>query len=165
MEPEILEITEARPDSYPVAEGVPEWIWQRIEAYCSQRWTPRTAMWVVCGDGCFRPTLTPAVITKVEEYERGTMVWQERPITNEARDVPLTRFTATVGADNPVPAVVIEAAKLLAEYIADTANRAGLRSMGSGELQLTYTRDRRAMAQAIQLSGAADLLRPYRRPR
>ncbi|MTD99933.1 hypothetical protein GIY56_06520 [Paracoccus sp. YIM 132242] len=163
MRPEIMETIESRPNDYPDVIGIPEWVWQRIEAYCSHRWTPRTVTWVVSGSGLFRPPLTPAVITKVEEWDGG--VWTERLVADEVRDVSLTRITATVGTYDDPPADVIQAATLLTEYTAESATRKGHRSLTTGDITVSFNRDRRAMAQALQLSGAADLLRPYRRPR
>jgi hypothetical protein len=65
-----------------------------------------------------------------------------------------------------VPAPVLAAFARLAEYSADTDERAGATDYSvnlGGAIQESYRRYPSWLARAMQYSGAADLLRPYRR--
>lgn len=176
--------TEAIPASYPVApSGLStaaaaldaDMIWERIEGYIVHRWTERAIVWVSEGPGEWCPPLTPATISTVEIWN-GT-AWE----TCTAPDSPLGgywlsgtgpyRFTGTVGAGD-VPAAVAEAFKRLAEYSAEVSEfnmvkgRAGMSShsveLGSS-IKESFDRAPTWVARAMINSGAADLLRPYRR--
>jgi hypothetical protein len=171
--------TEAAPASYPSAPAGlstaaaaldPDAIWQRIEAYCSFRWTARQVVWIVEGSGDWCPPLAPLVIDAEEvwngeAWEDATTVYASpyggyRFITEGPY-----RITGTVGGGE-VPAAVNEAFRRLAEYMADTDDRAGVSSYSvnmGGAIQESYSRNAGHMAKALQNSGAADLLRPYRR--
>ena len=71
--------------------------------------------------------------------------------------------TATVG-DEPVPAAVTEAVKRYAGFMASVAQLpAGITRIGSGELSLSYRQESISPGMAMVNSGAADLLRAYRR--
>jgi len=139
-------------------------VWQRIEAYTAHRWTARSVVWTVEGCGAWEPPLTPATVTLVEVWEMGA--WSlTTPIPSPygsyefAGDGPY-RVTATVGGGD-VPAAVQEAFRRLHEYtrgINDSfKNETAMRQDGDTEMVTNWT------AKALQLSGAADLLRPYRR--
>jgi len=177
---QIVEQIEAVPAAYPMAEPMltPEAaakiakvdgavIWSRIEAYTAHRWTPREVVWIVEGPGCFEPTLTPATISLVEVWQDDA--WTETTLAPSPRGghvLPTCgnyRFTATVGA-GPVPAPVVEAFRRLAEYL-QTDDRAGIEqvTIDLGGISETTRRPVNWMARAMQLSGAGDLLRPYRR--
>ncbi len=65
-----------------------------------------------------------------------------------------------------VPAAVSEAFRRLAEYLADATDRAGVSSYSvnmGGAIEESYQRNPAWVARAMELSGAADLLRPYKR--
>ena len=169
---------EAIPAAYPAApEGLSPAaaaldaaaLWQRIEGYISHRWTTREVIWTVTGPGSFEPDLTPATITASEIWDGtswitasldasflgGVMLASEGPY----------RFTADVGGGD-VPAGVSEAFRRLAEYLSDVPDRAGVSSYSvgmDGAITESYRRDAAWIARAIQLSGAGDLLRSYRR--
>lgn len=146
-------------------------IWQRIEAYIAFRTTARDVSWVVEGCGEWVPPLAPATITNVE-------VWQaDAWVAVTLRPSPLGgyvlpgrgpyRFTGTAGDDDAdVPADLLEAFRRLAEYAATTDDKPGARSF-SETVPDVYTgaieRSPAWMAQALVNSGAADLLRKYRR--
>lgn len=142
----------------------PALIWQRIEAWTSHRWTPRSVVWTVEGHGEWDPPLIPATITLVEVWEMGA--WSEITLNPSPYggyefmgDGPY-RITATVGGGD-VPEVVQEAFRRLHEYSRGIAEQwrgdAAYRQSGDTEMVTNWT------AKALQLSGAADLLRPYRR--
>ena len=166
---------EALPESYPtLSPAVPDEVWQRIESYIAWRYTPRTVVWTVEGCGEWTPPLTPATITKVEVWSDGANAWED--ITATAPDAsPLGgywlaasgpyRFTATVGSDATVPALVAKAAQRLSTYFAAKPGTPGARSerIEAGSISIQRTRSESWMAAAIQNSGAADLLRGYRR--
>ena len=125
--------------------------------------------WVIACDGGdeFAPPLAPVV-------SRGVHVWQNEawhPVA--ALDGPLGivlphdgkyRITAEVGAGD-VPAAVLEAFRRLAEYLADDPGASGASStaVSIGPISETVTRAPSWRPKAMQLSGAGDLLRPYRR--
>lgn len=169
--------TEAAPASYPgtapwfTVEEVPEdnpvssaQVWQRIEAYTAYRWTPREVVWIVEGDGDWCPNLAPCTVTAEEIWDGSNWIaasvfaspYGGYRLTSEG---PF-RFTATVGGGD-VPEAVQEAFRRLHEYtrgINDSfKNEAAYRTSGDSETVVGWT------ARALQLSGAADLLRPYRR--
>ncbi|PRX37909.1 hypothetical protein SAMN05216257_105122 [Meinhardsimonia xiamenensis] len=173
-----LKEVEAIPGSYPPAPGLLSdaasmlnhaAIWQRIEAYCRDRWTARQVVWTVEGGGTWEPPLSPATVNTVEVWEGGAWV----PCTPAASplggyELPGEgpyRITADVGGGE-VPAAVSEAFRRLAEYLADATDRAGVSSYSvnmGGAIQESYQRSPAWVARAMELSGAADLLRPYKR--
>ncbi len=165
-----LKQDEAIPSAYPTAEQ--DAIWQRIEHYTACRWTPRQVVWTVEGAGDWKPLLSPVEVTLVEEWQGDA--WQ-------AVDAPVGpyglrfghdstwRVTATVGANTSAPVAVLEAVERLAGYSAEIGKAdeshgqlvSNSMNLG-GELQLTHRYERNWTGRALQLSGAADLLRPYR---
>ena len=169
---ETIAQTEAAPASYPEIPGLTgealATAWQRIEAYTAYRFAPRQVTWLVdSGGGEWLLPLRPATgitagIWTGAEYEPVTLApapggWL----------IPCGRFeiTATVGA-GPVPAAVATAVTRLAAYLAqESPLPAGMRSysVNIGQLSETISGDPAMMARALQNSGAADLLRPYRR--
>jgi hypothetical protein len=64
-----------------------------------------------------------------------------------------------------VPAIVWEAVKRLAAYLSAKAGTPGARSesISAGSIDISRTRSESWMARAMANSGAADLLRNYRR--
>ncbi len=145
-------------------------IWQRIEAYTRTRYTPREVVWIVeGGEGeNWTPPLSPIVSQTAEKWESGAWVSTALPDGPVGLCLPsdgVFKVTAQVGAGAP-PKAVSEAFRRLAEYMADDTDRAGVTSysvnMGGAILE-SYQRSAAHMARALQNSGAADLLRPYRR--
>lgn len=142
-------------------------IWQRIESYVAHRWCEREVVYVVEGPGTWEPRLTPFAMTLAEcwgtsnTYE--TVSLKPSPFGGFIleSDGPY-RFTGTAGANAAPPAPVIEAFHRLAEYNGGSAPAvAGASMVNDG--RVSYERNPAYSARAIQLSGAADLLRPYRR--
>lgn len=139
-------------------------VWQRIEAYTAHRFSERSVIWTVEGFGDWEPPLTPVTIQTVEYWDNG--VWQvSTPAPTPYGglcfpDAGPWRVTANVGGGD-VPAAVQEAFKRLHEYtrgINDSfKNETAMRQDGDIEMVANWT------GKALQLSGAADLLRPYRR--
>lgn len=145
-------------------------IWARIEAYVTTRWSSRAVVWTVEGPGEWVPILTPATIATVEKWT-GT-AWETfapdpSPLGGYQLACATHRFTGTVGA-GPVPEAANEAFRRLAEYLASTDDApAGVSdftwTLGGGAMSENFSRAPTWIARAIINSGAADLLRPYRR--
>lgn len=144
-------------------------IWQRLEAYCRVRWTAREVVWTVEGAGAWEAPLSPATLNTVEVWEGGA--WAEcTPAASPWGGYDLSgdgpyRITADVGGGD-VPAAVMEAFRRLAEYVADDTDRAGVASYSvnmGGAIAESYDRNPAWMGRALEYSGAADLLRPYKR--
>jgi len=172
--------TEAAPASYPAIPSSPAilsaaaaaldpaMIWQRIESYVAHRWTEREVTWIVEGPGEWNPPLTPATITTIEIWSRaGEWEAVEVPAAPLGYWLPGSgpyRFTADVGGGD-LPANVLEAFRRLAEYMAARAGKQGAyrESVQAGSVSVQTSRSASWMAEALQNSGAADLLRQYRR--
>lgn len=170
--------------TYPDApEGLSEkaaaldanFIWSRIEAFTAWRWSEREVVWTVEGAGEWAAPLAPATLDSVEVWDNGA--WVEctpDPSPWGGYDLPACgpyRITATVGGGD-VPAAVSEAFRRLAEYSVEisadgmvaghpshTAHTVGI----GNAINESYDRPATWAARAMQHSGAADLLRPYRR--
>ena len=172
-----LKQTESAPDAYPDApEGLstdaaaidPALIWQRIESYVAWRGASRDVEWIVEGEGQWSPPLKPAIVTTTEGWSDDA--WQAvelRPTALGGYCLPGCgpyRIAGTVGDDAAdVPALIMEAFRRLAEYFAALGfDDVGKRSESVPDIwQGEY--DNRARARALQDSGAADLLRTFRR--
>lgn len=151
------------------AEALPfvDAAWQRIEGFTAWRWPERSIEWIAEGPGDWQPPLTPATIATTKSWT-GT-AWDTVELQASALggyQLPGCgpyQFGGTAGDNTEPPAAVIEAVRRLAEHFAAIGvDRAGLRSENvAGVWQGEY--DSRAMARALQDSGAADLLRTYRR--
>lgn len=143
-------------------------VWQRIEHYTACRFTARTVTWLLeSGGGEWVAPLRPVVSIAARRWTGdGYQVVALAPAPG-GWTIPAGRYEieATVGA-GPVPAAVATAAKRLAEYLmAVSVAPAGARVYETkiGDLSESVTLDPAARARALQNSGAADLLRPYRR--
>ncbi len=173
--------TETSPVAYPAApEGLSAAatailaaVWRRIEGYVAFRTTVRDVAWVVEGCGEWVPPLTPATIATVEIWEADA--WTAvmlRPSPLGGYVLPGEgpyRFTGTAGDDDAdVPADLVEAFRRLSEYMAAAVDleHAGARTVSEAVPDVASTTVERSpawMAQALINSGAADLLRQYRR--
>lgn len=169
---------EATPLTYPATpsgvsaevSALANVIWSRIEAYTCHRWTARQVVWTVEGPGEWTPPLKPATISKVEIWS-GANTWED--CTPDASPLggywlPASgpyRFTATVGSGATVPDLVSEAFKRLGNYMAAKPGKPGAsrESVSAGSISTDWNRSAAWMAQAMQNSGAGDLLRGYRR--
>lgn len=146
----------------------PNAIWARIESYIAHRFTSRAVVWTVEGAGEWTPPLTPATVITAEKWEGGAWVTVTLPEGPFGFDLPGDgpyRITGTAGA-GPVPAPVAEAFRRLAEYLTETDDRAGVSNYSvnmGGAIQESYDRAPNWIARAMINSGAADLLRPYRK--
>jgi hypothetical protein len=173
--------TETSPDAYPdppeglsaAATAILSTVWRRIEVYTAFRTTVRDVTWIVEGCGEWVPPLTPAAIATVEVWQGDA--WQvAEPPSSPLGGYMLPghgpyRFTGTAGDDDAdVPSDLAEAFRRLAEYMAADASAvpAGARVFNltvPGVAEESIERSPAWMAQALINSGAADLLRRYRR--
>ncbi|MDN5872795.1 MAG: hypothetical protein L0H29_00230 [Sinobacteraceae bacterium] len=143
-------------------------LWDRLEAYVAHRWVAREVTWIICGGGEWKPPLTPAVIDKAyiwtgDDWEETTLA--PAPIGFTVPEGRL-KIEATVGANNTAPAAVKEAIQRLSDYVtAETIGAPGASSYSAnvGQLSESISRHPAFMARALDNSGAADLLRPYKR--
>lgn len=182
---DILKETEAIPAAYPDApSGLStaaaaldaDMIWARIEAYTAHRFTPREVVWVMMAEAEdeWSPRLTPLVSHTAEQWNGVAWMTIDLIAGPLGFCLPYTgnfQITAQVGAGE-VPAPVSEAFRRLAEYSAEigadamvaghNAHHSHSVNIGSA-VQESFDRSPTWAARAIQLSGAADLLRPYRR--
>lgn len=176
---DLLQEAEANPVAYPATpSGLSTaaltldatMIWQRIEAYTRMRYTAREVVWTIegCEDESWSAPLSPITSLSVEKWENGAWVsttLSDGPVGYSLPSDGTFRITAQVGDGNP-PASVSEAFRRLAEYMGDDTDRAGVSSYSvnmGGAVQESYQRSAAHAARALQNSGAADLLRPYRR--
>ena len=175
--------TEERPASYPVVAGLsmeaaaldPEFLWRRIESYIAHRFSPRAVTWMIdVSPAEFRWPLYPVSIGAVYGLSSDYETWKEiaQPATGrglEAGSARFLRVEATVGhaLTVPLPGDVAEAFRRLAEYVAapDAIGIPGASryNIDLGRISETISRREDHMARALINSGAADLLRPYRR--
>lgn len=144
--------------------------WDRLESYIVHRWTPRVATWIAEGPGCWRPSLWGADVTGCEVWTGEAWLSLDLDSAPAGGIILPTedafRITATVGADaGDVPPVVLEAARRLAEFMAAPIGAPGATSetMEAGSVRISRSRSEYYRARSLQSSGAADLLRDYRR--
>jgi len=177
--------TEDAPASWPGAPAglsdkaaaiEPAVLWQRLESWIAHRFAARDVTWIVEGPGAWSAPLAPATVTDAQQW--GGTAWVDYPLLAGpfGYHLPAGQFkiVATVGGGD-VPAAVAEAYRRLAEYSAEIGDpfntmqdAPGASSYSSdigGELQESFTRPSTWAARALHYSGAADLLRPYRRAR
>jgi hypothetical protein len=148
-------------------------IWTRLEQYVAVRWTPRSVEFIAEGPGEWHPPLTPVEIETVELWSDGD--WVE---TFDLSASPYGgfflpgcgpyRFTGEAGGGSlppDIPEIVLEAYRRLTEYLADTGKPGVTRESKSigNALDVSYSRAANWQAMAFQNSGAADLLRSFRR--
>lgn len=171
---EVLSEDEGTPSSWPTTPGDlsteaaaldPGVIWPRIEAWIAHRWNERQVTWIVAGPGVWSPRLKPATVDTFELWRDGqweSVTLDAAPLGYEL-EAETYRFIATVGSTDDPPETVLEAYRRLAEYMAQVGAdpAAGHTSVTDGD----YSFDRPAgwAARALHYSGAADLLRSYRR--
>jgi hypothetical protein len=176
-----LKQTETAPENYPAIPSSPAilsdaaaalnpaMVWQRIESYIAQRWSEREVVWLVEGPGEWIPPLAPADVTMIEVWSRAGE-WEQCDLQAAPQGYWLSatgpfRFTATVGADVDLPANAVEAFRRLAEYMTAKPGTPGAshENITTGSVSLSKARSSSWVAEAMQNSGAADLLRNYRR--
>ena len=159
-------------DPWPAIEGLfqheSEAVWQRVEHYTAWRFAPRTVSWLLDSQGGdWHPPLRPCRDLTARRWTGDGYQAVTLARAPGGWRIPAGRYeiSAIVG-DGPVPAIVYRAAQRLAEYLRDAGQHpAGVRSYSTnaGQLSESVTLHPHAEARAMQASGAADLLRGYRR--
>lgn len=166
-----LQQIEAIPETYPAVDGVTgdalAVAWQRIEQYIKVRFSEREIVWIVQGDTSrvWYPPIGP--VTDIDgEIIDGEIAFDLTACgTGYWLPNGLVKLTATVGA-GPVPPIVAMAVKRLAAfYSAEIAAPGGVRSysLSVGDMSESMVLPPDRLAKALQDSGAADLLRGYRK--
>jgi len=172
-----LKQLEAVPATFPTVAGLSaeaealdsEPLWLRIESYIVHRWRSRAVEWTIEGAGAWTPPLTPATISQAY-FWTGTG-WKADDLIpapfGYCLDHQHTKVEATVGNTSTPPGDVLEAYRRLAEYLAtpDIIGIPGVSryTINVGQVDETISRRADHMAKVLVTSGAADLLRPYRR--
>lgn len=171
-------VDEALPESYPTtspALPLNDVCWQRIEPWIAFRYSPRTVEWYVeNAPGYWEPPLKPAVITDVAVWSRRAKEWETTTLDPSPRGgyyLPSSgpwRIRATVGGGSPapvVPSIIWEAVKRLSAYMSAEPGTPGAssESISAGSISIATRRSESWMANAMRNSGAADLLRNFRR--
>lgn len=165
-----IEQNEGTPASYPsTSPTIAAEVWQRIESHIAWRFTPRSVVWIVEGPGLWKSPLVPTVDATVQVWNDDTKAYEDVTPEASAFDGYIFRgrgpykIQATVG-NAQLPAIVATAAARLAAYMAlKPGNGSSQERIEAGSIRLWRTREASWMAKAIQNSGAADLLRNYRR--
>lgn len=149
-------------------------LWRRIEAYTSWRSTKRGVIWTVEGPGSWEPPLFPAKILSTKIWTPAVDGWS---VVEDIPPGPMGRLWLSgagpfqiigeVGDnDAVVPPPVMEAFRRLAEYwVGEASSFAGSSHTveSVGLIRSEVYRDPAWMASAMQNSGAADLLRSFRK--
>ncbi|MBB5220587.1 hypothetical protein HNP73_000508 [Amaricoccus macauensis] len=174
-----LRTDEGRPTLWPVIPGLsaraaaiePEVIWRRIESWIAWRWGVRSCSFIIEGGcGAWRAPLHPFTVSTVEAW--GGEAWGAATLAADPLggrslgDRSHYRITGTLGFTEDPPADVLQACRRLAEYSSEKHGIDGASSRTvelGGQLRESYERAPVWLARALTYSGAADLLRPYRR--
>ncbi len=172
-----LEIIESAPPTFPDIPGLVESIdaatvWARLEGWINARWAERDCSFIVEGAGHWRAPLYPFTVATIETWEAGewvTAVIPPSPLGGYCLEgVGPFRFAGILGAADAPPAIVLEAARRLGSYLVAVASRnfenALVMRQTSDELDSFEYGAPYNAARALQYSGAADLLRRFRRP-
>lgn len=172
-----IDIQESSPATSPpiagLVEGIePGVVWERLDSWINARWGVRDCAFIVEGPGDWRAPLYPFTVATIEIWEAGEWVSAVIPPSPlggyRLESVGPFRFTGLLGAADAPPAIVLEAARRLGAYLKAVASRsfenAILTQESSDEVDsYSYGAPVNA-ARALQYSGAADLLRRFRRP-
>lgn len=168
---EVLRVDEGEPQDRPIPEGLSPaaaavddgMIWSRLEDWIAHRWGERPVKWIINGPGVWVPRLRPTATPTFETWDGDA--WAPATVKpaplGYALEAETYKVTATVGSTATPPDSVREAYRRLAEYYADNREDVGRTSVSDGDY--SFDRSANAVARAMQYSGAADLLRGYRR--
>ncbi|MEM6550410.1 MAG: hypothetical protein AAF713_22195 [Pseudomonadota bacterium] len=164
-----IQVAEDFPASYPTVSGVTDAsaAWQRLEAHLSYRWGERSVTFHVEGPGEWSPPLVPFTLSLAEVWQSGVGWVSYTPdLAPQGWDLcghgPY-RFSGTLGSTDTPPEAVAEAVRRLDGFWA-TMDQERAASIEASDGDYSERRISGWQAKALQLSGAADLLRPWRRP-
>ncbi|MEM1396046.1 MAG: hypothetical protein AAGH38_01175 [Pseudomonadota bacterium] len=157
--------------------------WQRIESYIGHRWNERECTFIAEGPGDWTPPLQPYAASTVEVWDNSEWVATSpapSPLGGYCLEaIGPYRFVGIAGSTETPPRAVKNAVFQLAEYmsVGDSVppDQRVLRKFSTDKEEFEFgffgkglrTADREHhnptwVARALQYSGAADLLRPYR---
>ena len=153
------------------SEGEAAFVQERIESYIKHRWGAREFEAIIEGPGEWVPPLVPVNVTGVEVWIAETWTTYEavRTPLGYIFDDATYRVTGTAGNDEAVPPTVAEAARRLHAYYVDAeatqrSHKGELnREKKVGRLEVNGEISPNFVAKALIYSGAADLLRPFRK--
>ena len=150
-------------------------VWARIEDWIAFRWGERSCVFIVETGArrTWRPPLAPFVVETVELWTGEA--WEAVTLVPDYCGAFVLgyadayRFTGTLGTDDAPPADVAEAYRRLADHV--VAIRVHSPMLGSSKHEqatahgasVSIERSPSWAAKAMHNSGAADLLRRYRR--
>lgn len=144
----------------------PATIWRIIERWITTRWRSRSVVYTVEGAGHWNARLSPFTVSTTERWT-GTgweaVVLRPSPLDGFDVDDGIFRIAGTAGDASAVPDDVQEAWRRLHSYILVGSSEHLDMVTSFGATPETDERPRAYAAKAIPLSGAGDLLRPYRR--
>lgn len=171
-----LKITESAPAAYPtIATGLASpttaflaAVWQRMESFIGWRWGSRSCTFIIEGPGVWASPLQPVTAVASVEFWNAGDAWEAAtprsdPLGGYCFDGGVYRVTATIGDTATPPGAVQEAFIRLANYLDEMNGRelslqsTTIEGVGSFEFNAPNM-----AARAMQYSGAADLLRPWR---
>ncbi|MEL6767579.1 MAG: hypothetical protein AAFP17_10395 [Pseudomonadota bacterium] len=180
-----LIVAEGEPAAWPdppgdlsaEAVGIPQAVvWGRIEDWTRVRWGERNASFTVEaeGDACWRAPLEPFTPSATLQWDHEDETYL--PVTLRGTPTGGLRLPAgfyqldgLVGFSDAPPERVLEAYRRLAEFLAEAVrdpSKVGVSAHTidiGGAISESSTRPASWLAKSIHLSGAADLLRPWRR--
>lgn len=146
--------------------------WRRVEGWIGWRWGVRPVAFVLEGAGEWAPPLVPLAEPVAATWCAGAwaaITPPAGPLGGFLFDtVGPHRVEALLGSAEPPPEMVREAVRRLAHYNTELAGQAAelastRRTSIAGALDIESTADPRLLARALTYSGAADLLRPWRK--
>lgn len=172
-----IDIQESPPAAFPAIPGLVETIepgvvWERLDSWINARWGERDCAFIVEGPSDWRAPLYPFAVATIEIWEAGewvSAVIPPSPLGGYCLEgVGPFRFAGVLGSVDAPPAIVLEAARRLGAYLAAVASHgfknAILTKEASDEVDAFEYGAPVNAARALQYSGAADLLRRFRRP-
>ena len=167
-----VKVTEGDPETRPTISGAPAGVdaaavWERMEIWTAHRWGARTVEYIAEGPGDWFAPLAPSTITETEVWTGAAweaVTLDPSPFGGYVLDAQGPyRFTGTVGAAGAPPAAVAAAWLRLAEYWSHLDQEQAAIT-GGGDGDYSFRRASAWQAKALIYSGAADLLRRWRRP-
>lgn len=176
----IVRVDEAEPTNRPVITGLSTEaqaldqaaLWRRIEQHTVYRYGVRNVLFTVSGPGEFISPIGPvALLNSASRWVDGG--WSATTLDATPLGLECLDYTYLIDCDigalytDDLPADVILAFQRLAEYLgAEDVMPVGASMYESdigGEIRERTTRNAQHVAKSLMNSGAADLLRGYRR--
>lgn len=177
-----LIIGEGEPTAYPdrptglssvAAEIAPAVIWGRLESWISTRWSERAVSFTVEGEGCWSSPIGPFALTDAREWDAASESYVPTTLakspTGFRLEANVYQIEGTAGFTTTPPDRVLEAYRRYAEFCAEAIRdpkRVGTSAHTldlDGAISRSTSQPSSWLTRGLHLSGAADLLRPWRR--